>query len=54
MAFYGEDIVVISTVRWRVKILRDCGRNVDLNDQPHSGRPVIATHYVNGLKLTTI
>jgi len=47
LAFYGEDIVDISTVCHWVRKLRDSGGNVDLNDQPCSGRPVTATHYVN-------
>jgi len=54
LAFYGEDTVVISTVHWWVRISRDCGRNVDLNVQPHSGRPVTATYYVKRQKLNIL
>jgi transposase len=44
LAFYGEDAVDISTVHHWVRKLRDGGRNLDLNGQPQSGRPVTATH----------
>ena len=50
LAFYGEDIVDISTVCHWVRKLRDSGGYVDLNNQPRSGRPVTATHYVNKKK----
>jgi len=54
VAFYGEDIVDISTVCHWVRKLRDSGGNVDLNDQPCSGRPVTATHFVNRQKVYEI
>lgn len=41
----------ISTVCHWVRKLRDSGGNVDLNDQPCSGRPVTATHYVKMQKV---
>jgi hypothetical protein len=34
-----------------VRKLRDSSGNVDLNDQPCSGRPVTATHCVNRQKV---
>ena len=43
--------MVISTVYHWVRKLRDSGGNVDLNNQPCSGRPVTATHYVNRQKV---
>jgi hypothetical protein len=47
LAFYGEDIVDIRTVCHWLRILRDSGGNMDINDQPCSRRPVTATHCVN-------
>jgi transposase len=41
----------ISTVHQWVRKSRDSGGNVDMNDQPRSGRPVTATHYVNRQKV---
>jgi len=51
LVFYGEDILDISTVCHWVRKLWDSGGNVDLNDQPCSGRPVTAPHYVNRQKI---
>jgi len=51
LAFYGEDIVDISSACQWARKSRDSGGNVDLNDQPCSGRPVTATHYVNRQKV---
>jgi hypothetical protein len=41
MVFHGADTVDIRTV------LLDNGRNLDVNDQPWSGRPVTADHHLN-------
>jgi hypothetical protein len=41
MVFYGADTVDIRTV------LLDNGRNLDVNDQPWSGRPVTTDNYLN-------
>jgi hypothetical protein len=54
LAFYGEDTVDISTVHRLVRKSRDSGRNVDVNDQPRSGRSVTTTHYVNRQKVKLI
>jgi len=37
----------ISTVHQWVRKLRESGRNLDLNDQPWSERPVTTTHDLN-------
>jgi len=47
-AFCDQDTEDISPSRRWVRNSRDSGGNVDLNDQPRSGRPVTAVHYVNG------
>jgi hypothetical protein len=49
-AFCGEVTVNISTVHHWVINLGDNGRNLILNDQPHSGRPVTAAYNMNKQK----
>jgi hypothetical protein len=44
LAFYGEDTVAISTVRLCVRKSTGCGGNLNLNDQPQSGKPITGTH----------
>lgn len=44
LAYYGEDTVDTSTVHHWVRKSWDNGGNLDMNDQPQSGRPVRATH----------
>jgi hypothetical protein len=44
---YGEDTVNISTVHHWVGKSWDSGGNLDMNDQPQSGKPVSATHNLN-------
>jgi hypothetical protein len=44
LAFYCKDTVDINTVRRWLKKSRDTGGQLNLNDQPHFGRPVTATH----------
>ena len=53
-AFCGEGTVNISTVHHWVINLRDNGRNLNLNDQSHSGRPVTATHNLNKQKFDEV
>jgi hypothetical protein len=54
LSFYGEDTVYIRTSRCWVRKLRHSGGNLDLNDQPRSGRSVTATHYVNRQKVNKL
>jgi len=49
-ALCGEGTVNISTVHHWVINLRDNGRNLNLNEQPHSGMPVTAAHNWNKQK----
>jgi transposase len=49
-AFCGEGTVKISTVHHWVINLRDNGGILNLNDQPHSGRPKTATSNLNKQK----
>lgn len=44
LAFYSEDTVDISIFCHRVRKLRDSGRNLDVNGQLCSGRPVTTAH----------
>lgn len=53
LAFYGEDTVDIIVCHW-VRKSRDSGRNLDLYDQPRSGRPVAATRHLNRQKISEI
>jgi hypothetical protein len=50
LAFYREDTVDTNTVCCWVIKSRDSAKNLDLNDQPWSGRPVMATHTLNRQK----
>ena len=47
-AFCDQDTGDISTSRRWVRKSRDSGGNMELNDQPQSGRPVTTVHNVNG------
>jgi hypothetical protein len=48
LAFCGQDTEDMSTSRRWVRKSRDSGGNVEMNDQPRSGRPVTTVHKVNG------
>jgi hypothetical protein len=48
LAFCGQDTEDISTSRRWMRKSRDSGGNMELNDQPRSGRPVTTVHNVNG------
>jgi hypothetical protein len=54
LAFYGEYVVGVSTVHHGERKARDGGENVDLSDQPWSGRPVTATHHLNRQKVNEL
>lgn len=50
LTLYGEDSYGISTAcPWIIKA-RDSGRNLELNDQPRSGKLLCATHNLNRQK----
>jgi hypothetical protein len=51
LAFYGEDTVDVSAVCHWVRKSRDSGRNVNVKNQPRSGRSDSSTHYVNRQKV---
>lgn len=50
LAFYGEDTVNLHIVCHRVRKVRDSGRDLDVNDQLCSGRPVTTAHNGNRQK----
>jgi GH43 family beta-xylosidase len=50
LVYYGEDTVDMSTVHCWIRKSRD-SRNLDMNNQLQSGKPVIATHYLNRQKV---
>ena len=54
LAFYGDDTVYISTVHCWVRKSSSSSRNLDLNNQQQSGRPVTATVIGTGKKLTSL
>jgi len=51
LTFYGDDMANVSTVRRWMRKSWDSDGNLDLNDQPPSGRPVSAIHNLNRQKV---
>jgi hypothetical protein len=54
LAFYGEHTVDTSTVHCWVRKSRHSGGNLDLTDQPWSGRPVTATYDLHKEKVNEL
>jgi hypothetical protein len=50
LAFYGKDTVNVSTVHHGVRKSSSSSENLDMNDQPWSGRPVTASLDLNRQK----
>jgi hypothetical protein len=54
LAAYAADTVDTSTVCNWVRESRDSDKNLDLNEQPQSDRPVTATHNLNKQKANKV